>query len=266
MHYKVDLSVCRNVDVGGTVVMCEKDEHFDGVAEVYDIYSERLNMSSVRDSERWERERKKIPSKHGITTYLWKDDEGVPRSYFKYKIGKDDGEMFLDVQEICFTDGTALQALLSFVRAFNGFYSRIHFIIPTNIDARFLFTEHYDVKKEVWLNGMVRVVNVKAALKGAKVKGSGVVVIEIIDRQIPENDGIWRVRFDKDEVKVRRPKATDKKQKPDMTLPIHAFSCLLTGGMTFDNVDYYPDITVNGNREDLTKLFTRKMIWNNERF
>ncbi|MCL2703464.1 MAG: GNAT family N-acetyltransferase [Defluviitaleaceae bacterium] len=262
LSYSVPLSACPRSDSNGTVRLCESREDFADAAEVYRIYSGKANMSSVRDEKYWDEEYNKKPSTYGISTYLWSDDGGKPRSYFRYKLGRRDEKFFLDVREICFTDREALQALFSFARdAFEGFYTHIDFTIPDGIDIRFLFSNYYDIPARMSVKGMARIVNVKKAFEVARARSSGTVCIETWDRQIPENTGIWRVEFNPDGVKAEKTGC-----KPELSAPIHALCPLLIGLMDLGNAEYYPEITIHGNREMLSGLFYRKINWNNENF
>ncbi|MCL2702179.1 MAG: GNAT family N-acetyltransferase [Defluviitaleaceae bacterium] len=250
--YDVKITACPEGDFGGSFILCETRAHFNDAAAVYSTYAERSALAAVRNDSRWDAIFTKKPSVDGITTYIWKDNDGKPRAYITYEIGKNEGEMFLDVKELCFTDSTALRALISFVRgSFLGFYGFMRITVPAGADIRFLFTEHNSIKGTTNFRGMTRIVNVKKTFEAVKAKGFGVAYIEVTDRQIPENNGCWRVESGEGGIKAEKADGVN----PCMSAPVCALSAMLTGVIDFEHVDFFPAVTVNGNRDMLSGLF-----------
>ena len=102
--------------------------------------------------------------------------------------------------------------------------------------------------------GMVRVINVAQVLRMASSKGSGSLVLDITDAQIPQNNGRFEVRFaDGATADVGM---TDK--EPDLRMGINDFSRLILGRYDTEALAYMDGVEVLCPPDKAAKLIFKK--------
>ena len=107
-------------------------------------------------------------------------------------------------------------------------------------------------------SGMVRAVNARRVLEKAAYRGSGRVCLELLDGQIPENNGVFDGTFENGKA-VRVEKTGEK---ADVTLGINAFSALICGTSDWgDALQWMPDVTLHRENQALGGGFYRKKLW-----
>lgn len=130
--------------------------------------------------------------------YIHYDAQGVPAGYMVCRKEKDGYEQRLVCSRFVFRNREGIQGLLTLAKSMQADHRSIVFTLPTSIQLDPLIDE-WSLgafgRSDASL-GMVRVVNVEAALKAARYRGSGRLSIEISDGQIAENNGVFTVCFE----------------------------------------------------------------------
>ena len=103
--------------------------------------------------------------------------------------------------------------------------------------------------------GMVRVVNVIKVLTKASYHGSGEVSLDISDKQIPDNNGVFTVTFKNGKAE----KVVKTEKAPDMRLSMPAFSAMISGAVTLQQaLDYIPGAELLTDSAAPWQVFTKK--------
>jgi predicted acetyltransferase len=153
--------------------------------------------------------------------------------------------------------------MLELLSSFASQYEFADIPLPPHISLTCLAPElnYENLARKLSFIGMLRVVNVEKALHLAKLKGSGRAVIAVEDASLPQNTGVYAVSFGDGETKVE---LTD--EAPDLETDIQNFGRLLSGGLDLASAELMPKIKINGNTENLEKLFYCKKLWINDYF
>ena len=111
--------------------------------------------------------------------------------------------------------------------------------------------------------GMVRVVNVEEVLRRAAYRGDGELRLGIRDELIPENDGVFLVRFENGRVV----QVENRPEAPDAILSIAAFSALIAGVCDFAGAkDWMDGVEVLSPAAPFEGVFYRKSMTISEYF
>ena len=111
--------------------------------------------------------------------------------------------------------------------------------------------------------GMVRIVNVKEVLRRAAYRGNGKLRLGIRDQLIPENDGVFDLRFENG----RAVCVEKRSETPDVVLSISSFSALIAGVCDFDGArDWMDGVRVLTPDAPFGGVFYRKSMTISEYF
>ena len=226
--------------------------------EVYGEMKKRFSFLAERTFYDWEAYEKKYLSDK-YKTYIYRDENGVPKSFFTYEIANENGETVLDMKErVYFYDKEGFLAILNFAASKASDFNilRLAFSTDANIDS--LLPEHarFAVTKKVRSNGMARCINLKAALLGAAFIGDGRVVLEINDEMIKENCGRFAIEFSCG--KLSGFYKTD--EEPAAKMSIEIFTALIIGKYSACDFEFIDGLEIFKNRSELKKIFYRKRI------
>ena len=244
-------------DAGGRVYQLLPGDDLSPLLQIYNAFYEGVNLAPLRKEYSSElREKNFLDQKRSI--FVWEDESGTPGAFF---IGGRKGETlncrtdFAEKNGLLFTSPRALLGLLSFVRtAFIANFEQIYFAAPAFADLSPLLPETTGAECKAFPNGMVRVVNVERALALCRCRGEGTVTVEVTDPLLPENNGVFRVRF-----APGKENTVEKGDfQPDMVLPIQAFSVLLCGVRGMEDVPYLQGVEIRNADAPLVALFYRK--------
>ena len=192
-------------------------------------------------------------------TYVYRDENGQAQGYITYRPKEEGGDSMLECIRFRFLTVNAFCALLELPRSMAAFRSHILLTLPTDVDLSGVLPEWSQdmvICKKVPA-GMVRVVNVEKALYMAKMRGTGSLVIEVADQQIPENDGRFEVIF---EDGVTRQVLRSEKA-PDVRLTINAFSKMICGRCDLDGLFMEPGAEILCEKEKAAKVFYAKPMF-----
>jgi len=262
--WKVALRALPKGGSGGRIEMFEPDSDISGFEQAYSTFAENYNMMLVRNDILWKRRMTAFnPYNSKQWSFLWRDENDNPGGYLIYCSEIKDGKRIMVLRDFGFNSPRALSALLEFLATFSSQYEYAEIPLPdcVPLDGFICEPAFEQITRRVDYAGMLRVVNVKKALKAAKYKGSGRFVISVTDDNIPQNNGFFAVEFDGEDKKVY---ITD--EEPDIETDVQNFGRLISGSCDIDTAVFYPNIKINSNLEELRKAFYKKPIWVNDYF
>jgi predicted acetyltransferase len=182
------------------------------LAEVHSAYIANINHGIHRDywaeNRAWKRFTKDESCATGNYIYLWKDENGTPRSYIKYQDVLEDGEHNMSVSELAFIDKKGLYGVLGIVGGLSAQFKKFKWLAPTFIDAYDFAGDAWSVTQEYIPRDMTRIVNVKTALESMRCPclfgeyTEGEYVIEVKDENISANTGKYLVQFGREASRV----------------------------------------------------------------
>lgn len=255
--WTLPLSDLNVPDVGGRVYQLFPGDDYAPLLAVYNAVYEDCNLSVVRkvyDEDL--AEKNLLEEKRYI--FVWEDETGAPGAFL---IGGRDGEVlncrtdFSARNGLLFRDARALQGLLHFVRtAFIANFEAIRFSTPAHTNVISLFPEVTSIDCKLFVNGMLRVVNVEEALKLCRCRGEGKLTVQVNDPLLPENCGAFRIEFTPNaENKVHR-----VTEQPDVVLNIGDFSALLLGVRGAEEFPWMPAVQVKNQNAPFENVFYKK--------
>jgi len=244
---------------GGEFVQVFPGDDTAALQEVHSAYIGGLNHGICRDywpdNQAWKEFTRNDPYNTGIFLYLWKDDDGKPRGYIKYR-GEDDGDggHAMSVMELAFVDREGLYGVLGIVGGLSAQYRNFRWPMPTFIDPCDFIENTWGIDQHTNPRDMTRVVNVRAALgMMRRPLGEGSYVIEVEDANIAANNGRYLVEFATGETRVSL-----TRKECDLRCDIPALSQLVTGYRTLENalLSRRSGLELYGNLDTLTRVFT----------
>lgn len=163
--------------------------------------------------------------------------QGAPAGYMVCRKEKEGQEQRLVCSRFVFRDREGIQGLLTLAKSMQADHRSIVFTLPTCLRLDPLIDE-WSLgafgRSDASL-GMARIVNVEAALKAARYRGSGRLSMEISDGQIAENNGVFTVCFEEGKaVSVVRGSG----EKAAICMEISEFSRFLLGGADVSALAY----------------------------
>lgn len=248
----------RTADLAGydcpyEVRMHKEGECIQPFKDVYQRFILGKNMAIVRSERQWDWIAGD-PYKEKVYRYLLSDETGA-HAYIVFKPeGDGDGRKAV-VRDLAYDSREALYGLLGFLYRLGAQYAFISGVFPDEIDFRTLVTEPYHVAQEVVFHGMFRVVDVERALALMHhPQGCGRYVLKTADAFLPENDGTYAVEYENGAaVLVQR-----TEEAPDLEVDVTTLAQLMMGYADLKTLAIRKDVTIHGNRETLSAVFTRK--------
>jgi predicted acetyltransferase len=230
----------------------------EALKEVHSAYIRDLNHGICRDywpdNRAWKRFTQSDPYSTGIFLYLWKDENGKPRSYIKYQDKEADEGHEMSVVELAFVDREGLYGALGIVGGLSAQFKQFHWLMPTFIDPVDLVGDTWEIDQHIIARDMTRVLNVKAALEMMRIPyGEGSYVIAVEDTHIPANTGKYLVEFGQNASHVSL-----TRKDADIQCDMRVLGQLVTGYRTLENALRSRKIGLElyGNRETLNRVFT----------
>lgn len=259
-RWKLKLAGIPKVAVEGTCQLLEPGvELKEDIRRVYEVWQNRYNLMTIDEDIEYAWVEKADPFRDIEYTYLYRSSAGEPKGFVTYKPVMDEGDRALNCTRFFFTDVEGFHGLLSLLMTLSADHSHILLNLPTDIELGGLLPEWSfgtAIEKRVQA-GMVRVVNVEAALRMARMRGTGSLVLEISDAQIAENNGRFAVSFaDGVTTEVQR-----TQEAADISLPIQEFSRLICGRYNLSALPYLPQVALACNVEKAAKVFYQKPMF-----
>jgi predicted acetyltransferase len=228
--------------------------------KIHSAYIENINHGICRDywpdDRAWKCFTREDPYSSGTYIYLWKDENGIERSYIKYKDVVEDGEHNMNVIELAFVDKKGLYGILGIVSGLSAQFENFKWLMPTFIDPSDIIDDAWSIEQNIIPRDMTRVINVKAALEMMRRPCcEGQYIVEIEDKHIKANSGKYVVEFGDGCTKVSK---TSK--APDIKCDMLTLSQLVTGYRSLENALYtrQEGLEICGNINTLKSVFTQR--------
>jgi predicted acetyltransferase len=265
VRWSLDLRALRTAEDNGSISLYEgSGNDFSAIKEVYEKYSDNLNMAVVRSDVKYKQFRQKNPSRDGYYTYLYRNGNGEPAGVMAFTKKHENSGAVMDCDCFWFTDKNALLCLLNFAKGFQPYYHQIRFTLPVHIDMHNLVAEWciYNSSISPYHLGMGRAVHVQTVLETARYRGAGKIILRITDPVIKQNEGVYLIEYANGKaVSVIR----DDNAAPDATLTVNTFSVLiLGGGESSDTVnfsDWRDGMTVHSPDAPFKDIFYQKPLF-----
>ena len=230
-----------------------------GLKTVYDEMCKRFSMLAKRQDEDWLVYEEKDYLKDNSYTYLYRDENGVPKSFFTYKTEANGWENTMNMGEnVYFYDKEGFGAILDFAISLRGNYHNLKMSFPSDAKVDTVLLEHaYSaITKKYRSNGMARCINLNSVLQNAEFRGSGKAIIKINDNMLAQNNGIWAIEF-KDGNLLSLNKT---EENPQAEMDIETFTSLILGKYGAEDFEFVSGLNIYSESEDLSKIFYKKRL------
>lgn len=278
-EYKMHPNVLKDYHSLATEEKCEVRRWLekDGVMDflnVYEKFASGFNLSALRTEEMMKEhlkfEKEYIDRKF---SYIFSRD-GVPLAYLIFKDEFNPQAAALKVEECAWTCRAGFNSILNFLARFSADYGSIVLPLPKGIDLLKIIhaPNAYEIEKHTCQHFMVRVMNVLKLFEVIQKPADCDFTIKVEDELIEENNLTLRVLADKVEILASADTTAGTAaeltnvSKPDIELDIRALSQLAIGCTSLDEASLRSDVTINGNKEMLRKVFIEKPILITESF
>lgn len=255
--WTLPLADLKAPDVGGKVRQLLPGDDLSPLLKVYNAFYGNCNLSVVRETYDPNLEKDNLLEQKRYI-FVWEDEAGEPGAFL---IGGRDGDVlncrtdFSAKNGLLFRDARALQGLLYFVRtAFIANFRAIHFVAPSFVNILSLIPEATSMECRLFLNGMLRVVNVERALQLCRCRGAGEIAVQVTDPLLPENNDTFRLTF----APGRENKVERTHRAPDISLNVGDFSVLLCGVRSADELPWIPAAKVENPGAPFESVFYKK--------
>ena len=234
------------------VRMHEDGESIQPFKDVYGRFILGRNMAIVRSENQWDWI-EGSPWKDRRYRYILEDETGA-RAYAVLRAEGAGDERRAVLKDLAYDSREALYGLLGFLYRLSAQYGFVEAVFPPEVDMRLLLPEPYRVEQQVDTHGMFRVVDVPQALRLMRhPQSAGRYVIGVRDAFLPENTGVYAVRFGGGAVEVTR-----TEDRADIALDVTTLALLALGYAPLDTIALRRDVEVRGNEETLRQVFVRK--------
>lgn len=258
MNVSVDLGHLKPVDTKGQFYLAEVSNPMsDAIRAIDSIWENRYNMMVIHSEEDYDWTKKFDPAKKQEFTYVYFDEDHQPKAYTTFKLANQADGRNLACSKFFFVDQEGFHGLMNLFKSLSADHVFVKFSLPAKCDIEYLLPE-WAMGAATWSiqnAGMVRVINVKSALEMARYHGSGSLVLQILDSQIPENNNTFAIMFKDGHCESVRNTNT----APDTILQISTFSALLSGVTDFDSASMWMNgLTIVNENPALHQMFYKK--------
>ena len=261
MLVTVDLGLLRITDTEGHFCMTEAaDPHTEAIKAVNQVWEQKYNMMVIHDDSFYDWTKKVAPARDLNFTYVYYSKDGSPKAYTTFHMENQPDGRNLQCSRFFFTDAEGFMGLMQIFKSMSSDHRFVKFTLPYGQGLEYLMPE-WSMGAAYWTvnnnAGMVRVINVPSVLKKAAYHGSGEVSLEIEDKQIAENNGIFTVVFEKGKAV-----SVEKTEKAaDMKLSMPAFSALISGAVDLQTaLDFIPGTQCLTDSKAPWQVFRKKPV------
>lgn len=259
-RYKLKLVGMPKVPVEGTCHLLEPGEELKAdIRTVYEAWQNRYNLMTIDEDIEYLWVDKADPYRDVEYTYIYRSVSGEPKGLVTYKPVIDEGDRTLECSRFYFVDLEGFHGILGLLLTLSADHSHITLQLPTDVELGELLPEWSfgTVTQKRVQAGMVRVVNVEAVLKMARMRGTGSLVMDIADAQIPQNNGRFHVAFENGvTTSVTRTDAP-----ADISLPIQDFSRMICGRYDVSALPYLSQVKLHCAPEKAAQVFYKKSMF-----
>ncbi len=265
-YRKFCYETCCEIPVYRFPITALKGRHFYGQAKlwlpgddmtahmaVYSGFIRRYNLTHVRTVEEMKGRIHSDPFASRRYTYLLSIGEKAC-AYFTFCDERKDGRHCIEVVDAAWLGKEGFDAILGFLSRYTADYEDIIIRMPTDIKLGALIPDGKALNLSAMNVYMARVINAEKVLALLKKPDGCEFTIEVLDEQIPENNGVWHVSGNKAE-------KTDA--AADISVSVTALGAMALGYVALDTAEYRDDVKVYANREVLEKVFIEKPLYLN---
>ena len=265
MQYRLLLDkLPKTKALGSTHLVEEGNRMLEEIQQIYRMWQEKYNLMVVGEEMEFAWVHKANPARDQQYTYVYIGENGTPKGYMTIeKVDESDGRN-LNAKRFFFMDKEGFGGLMSLLVGLAADHRFVSFQLPEHMNLTWVLPEWSmgAGKRELQTIGMARVLHVEKALRMARGIGSGEMILEIQDQQIPQNNGCFEVVFENGKVAgVRR-----THQSADVTMGIAAFSRLLIEGSDLQGISWMEGVTVHTSLEKLAPFCCPKDVYLTELF
>jgi len=224
-----------------------KGESIEELKRIYAAFAGKYNLMLEREDSRY---RIGDPFMEDQYTMLLGDECGA-RAYLYYRTDHDGGNV-LNVRDIAFEDAEGFRMCLGYLGRMSADYSKVRLTLPEDVPLVQLVPESYDITIRFHQQPMARLTNVPKALDLMRKPEDAGFTVQVTDDFLPENSGIYYVTGD---CVVRMDR------QADLEVSQQALTLMILGALSLEEAEYRADVKVNGNREMLARIFTRKPLY-----
>jgi predicted acetyltransferase len=223
--------------------------------EIYGAVAPSWNGMLDRGEEDWDGLRNLDPAKKVKYAYLWREGGGAPGGYFIHGKETRDGKRLFDCGGAFFArDPGAVRALLGFIATYADWYDAVRLTLPPDFDLTPYLRDSNGLACALRCSAQTRIIDLPAALKLCRAKGSGALTLGVDDAMCPWNRGVWRVEWEDGAAASVSP----SQDQPGIRMDIADVSAALMGMWDADRLAWNPNITIHRADAPLGGLFYRK--------
>ena len=166
------------------------------------------------------------------------------------------------MRELCFIDKPSLYLALGFLSRFHPHYNNVNLLLPSDVYFTALHKNPYEVDPNPGHNYMMRILDVPAFLDTLDCpEGAGCVTLELRDDFLPENAGMYTIRWDGGKLCSQR-----GGQDPDIRLDQTSLTQLAMGFMPIDRLRFRQDVELIRNKSQIDALFPQRALFVGDRY
>lgn len=256
-RYQIRLSSIRPFSLEGNCYLIENESPaLNDIKQIYSVWQEKYNMMTVNEDFEFAWVKNSNPVKDQRFTYVYKSKDGIAKGYMTFFKEDSTNGRNLKCSRFFFTDAEGFHGLLNLAYTCSSDHQYITFELPTNLDITLVLPEWSmgAGQCEKVYCGMARVVNVIKVLEMAKYKGSGSLVIKVIDALVPENNNTFLLHYENG----KAIKVSTTEEPEDISLRISDFSRLIIGACDTSAIPYMEAVQVHTTVEKLSNVFYKK--------
>jgi predicted acetyltransferase len=255
-RYSVSIKAFRHFDVDGEAYLVEHGNYLEDIKKVYDDFKQGYNLMVAREEYDYSWAVNVDPAKDGHYIYVYKNESGEPKGVMSFYKVESEHSFEMKCDRFFFSDMEGFKGLLNHALMFEAYYERITFALPVNINIIPYIPEWalYPCSREMYFNGMARVVNVREALKMAQYHGSGTIAMKVSDNMIEQNNACFEVVF----AQGHAVQVSVTEKQPDVELSIGDFSRCIIGAYPPEEVQKLESAKINTGIETISKVFYKK--------
>lgn len=240
---------CRLIEQGTSLL--------EEVKAVYTLWQNRYNFMIENGPYEYAWVGNANPAKDQQFSYVYYNEQGVPKGYLSMQLVLENAQRNLHCSRFVFDGAEGFYGLLHLAHSLSADHTSLVFTLPSSLDIVPLLPEWAGTcSRQPQHLGMLRAVNVHKVLHKAKYCGSGRMVLEVQDENIPQNNGVFTVEF----ANGAAEKVTSGGHKPDAVMPVQVFSRLISGGFTPASLEYMQGLDIRCTPEEFAKVFYPKPV------
>lgn len=245
----------------GRIEMLVPLQNRKDIVNIYNRFIQDKNLAMVRNEKQWNNLIDKDPYATRQYTYILYDDADQPASYISFSPDPQN-ENHMQVLELIWTNYESLTGILHFLQYFSSRFELFKCVFPEFLNLHLLFPEPLDIKAEVSVSGMSRIVSLPKVLELISYpEESGRFTICVHDSFLEWNTGTYQITWEPDGVKVI------KEEGPaDLSCNIEVLTQLITGYAGIDDYTGNKALAVYNQKDLLSMVFHKKKTFMNDLF